>query len=84
MTLLVQVVAWYVVCNGIKCTCCHRPNLVDLPEEQVLDIFRNEMAPWHLPIRGSLQLVEPGMVQLGCDVLLYMIYPYPVCHLPFV
>lgn len=45
VNVLVQVVAWYIVCNGIKCDCCHRPNLVDLPEEEVVVLFQNEMAP---------------------------------------
>jgi len=45
VNLLVQVVAWYVVCNGIKCTCCHRPQLIDLPEDVVVEMYKNESAP---------------------------------------
>ncbi|CAK9000572.1 Uncharacterized protein SCF082_LOCUS6556 [Durusdinium trenchii] len=36
VSILVQVVAWYVVCNGIKFNGCHRPNLIDLPEDEGL------------------------------------------------
>ena len=45
VALLVQVVAWYVVCNGIKFTGCHRPPLIDLPQSTVEEMFVDEMAP---------------------------------------
>ena len=44
VALLVQVVAWYVVCNGIKFTGCHRPPLIDLPQTTVEQMFAEEMA----------------------------------------
>ena len=57
VNLLVQVVAWYVVCNGIKCTCCHRPQLIDLPEDVVVEMYKNESVAWQgdrKPIRREI------------------------------
>ncbi|CAJ1342850.1 unnamed protein product, partial [Effrenium voratum] len=41
--MLVQVVAWYVVCNGIKFNGCPRKNLLEVSEDDAIDMFRGEM-----------------------------------------
>ncbi|CAE7219039.1 Ftsj3 [Symbiodinium sp. CCMP2592] len=43
VAMVVQVVAWYVVCNGIKFTGCPRSNLIDLEEGLVKSMFVAEM-----------------------------------------
>ncbi|CAK9000510.1 Uncharacterized protein SCF082_LOCUS6529 [Durusdinium trenchii] len=57
VSILVQVVAWYVVCNGIKFNGCHRPNLIDLPEDEVATMFTNEMEP---VLNRMLMFCSPG------------------------
>jgi len=43
VAMVVQVVAWYVVCNGIKFTGCPRSNLIDMEEGLVKSMFVAEM-----------------------------------------
>ena len=44
--MVTQVVAWYVVCNGIKFTGCPRANLIDMEEAAVKSMFVAEMETW--------------------------------------
>ncbi|CAE7341355.1 unnamed protein product, partial [Symbiodinium pilosum] len=43
VAMVTQVVAWYVVCNGIKFTGCPRANLIDMEEAAVKSMFVAEM-----------------------------------------
>jgi len=43
VSLLVQVCAWYLVCNSMQCDCCTRPELRYDTEDAVFDVFSSEM-----------------------------------------
>ncbi|CAE7444785.1 unnamed protein product [Symbiodinium natans] len=67
VAMVVQVVAWYVVCNGIKFTGCPRSNLIDMEEAAVKAMFVTEM---EAVLDRMAPFCEPGgrAGQRGCAV----------------